>query len=236
MSAAHAGHAEEASVFAERVATRSVRLLSAADEGASVFKMAAPNTSGGMSSAAPPSAAEAQLLSKRHRRCFTFEDHLAVLRDAAAMKPFGDDLPWIHMIGNFETSETEEQYAKKEQILQDLSDYIRYINYVPRIAPRCSNSSGRKRSHAVASCLATPPEQVRAAEDQGIRGLQSMGLQLLTMRQTHELEIRQRELAVENRKLDIEERRPALEERKLALADKSTNLRLQNASRNAWTL
>ncbi|KAH8033717.1 hypothetical protein HPB51_015623 [Rhipicephalus microplus] len=117
-------------------------------------------------------------------------------------------------------SGTEEQYAKKEQILQDLSEYTRSINYVLRIAPRSSNSSGRKRSHAAASCLATLPEQVRADGEQGIRGLQSMGLQLLTMHQTHEFEIRQRKLAVENRKLDIEERRLALEERKLALAEK----------------
>lgn len=47
-----------------------------------------------------------------------------------------------------------------------------------------------------------------------------MGLQLLTMRQTHEFELRQKELQVEARKLDIEERRLALEERKLALAER----------------
>ncbi|KAL3228350.1 hypothetical protein MRX96_024011 [Rhipicephalus microplus] len=64
-------------------------------------------------------------------------------------------------------SGTEEQYAKKEQILQDLSEYTRSINYVLRIAPRSSNSSGRKRSHAAASCLATLPEQVRADGEQG---------------------------------------------------------------------
>nr|XP_037280386.1 uncharacterized protein LOC119173696 [Rhipicephalus microplus] len=64
-------------------------------------------------------------------------------------------------------SGTEEQYTKKEHILQELSDYVGSTNYVPRIAPRSSNSSGRKRSHAAASCLATPPEQVCAGEDQG---------------------------------------------------------------------
>lgn len=64
--------------------------------------MAAPYTSGGggMSSAAPPSAAQARLLAKRPRRCFTTEDDQAILREVAAMKPFGDDLQWIHVIGN----------------------------------------------------------------------------------------------------------------------------------------
>ncbi|KAL3208156.1 hypothetical protein MRX96_009744 [Rhipicephalus microplus] len=141
-----------------------------------------------MSSAAPPSTAQTELLAKRPQRCFTTEDDLAILREVVVMKPFGDGLQWIHMIGNLKCvlgreitlrslkdrvalligywrqedtrnlrkSGTEEQYAEKGQILQDLSDYIRSINYVPRMAPRSSNSSGRKRSHAAASCLATP--------------------------------------------------------------------------------
>ncbi|XP_037268896.1 uncharacterized protein LOC119160768 [Rhipicephalus microplus] len=71
-------------------------------------------------------------------------------------------------------SGTEEQYAKKEQILQDLSEYTRSINYVLRIAPRSSNSSGRKRSHAAASCLATLPEQVRADGEQVLLLLNSL--------------------------------------------------------------
>ncbi|XP_049276116.1 uncharacterized protein LOC125760283 [Rhipicephalus sanguineus] len=182
--------------------TRSFRLLNearAADERASVSKMTAPNTSGGgMSSAAPPSAAQVRLLAKRPRRCFTTEEDLVILREVTASKPFNDDLQWIHVIENLKRvlgreltlrslkdrvdlligywrqedtrnlrkSGTEEQYAEKEQILQDLSDYIRSINYVPIVAPRSSNSTGRKRSHAAASSLATPPEQLRADEDQ----------------------------------------------------------------------
>ncbi|KAH6930710.1 hypothetical protein HPB50_017590 [Hyalomma asiaticum] len=58
-------------------------------------------------------------------------------------------------------SGTEEQYAEKEQILQDLSDYVRSINYVPKVAPRSSGSSGRKRSQPAASSLSTPPEKAR---------------------------------------------------------------------------
>ncbi|KAH7968850.1 hypothetical protein HPB52_011776 [Rhipicephalus sanguineus] len=84
--------------------TRSFRLLSEvrpADERTSVFKMAAPNTSGGgMSSAAPPSAAQVRLQAKRPRRCFTTEEDLAILREVAASKPFNDDLQWIHVIEN----------------------------------------------------------------------------------------------------------------------------------------
>uniref|UniRef100_A0A6M2D9P0 Uncharacterized protein n=1 Tax=Rhipicephalus microplus TaxID=6941 RepID=A0A6M2D9P0_RHIMP len=158
-----------------------------------------------MSSAAPPSTAQTELLAKRPQRCFTTDD-LAILREVVVMKPFGDGLQWIHMIGNLKCvlgreitlrslkdrvalligywrqedtrnlrkSGTEEQYAEKGQILQDLSDYIRSINYVPRMAPRSSNSSGRKRSHAAASCLATPAEQVRADEDQVLLLLNSL--------------------------------------------------------------
>ncbi|KAL1444407.1 hypothetical protein MTO96_029884 [Rhipicephalus appendiculatus] len=196
--------------------------------------MAVPVTSGGgMSSAAPSSAAQVRLQAKRPRRCFTTEEDLAILREVAATKPFGDDLKWIEVIENLKRvlgrelalrglkdrvdlligywrqedtrnlkkSGTEEQYAEKEQILQDLSDYVRSINYVPKVAPRSSGSSDRKRRPAAASCLTTPPEkEVRADEGQGIRGLQSMGLQLLTMRQTHEFELRQKELEIEKKK------------------------------------
>lgn len=213
---------------------------------------------------------------------------------------------------NLRKSGTEEQYAEKEQILQDLSDYVRSINYVPKVAPRSSGSSGRNRSQPAASSLSTPPGRVRADEvlpgqhaaqlllsmtdpcrpaavdvtgeqcheeeeeqsqaqqqqqqewqheqqqqhhqqqerqhqqqqqeqqqlqqqpqppsaprqlvpvmaSRGIRGLQSMGLQLLTMRETHEFNLRQKELEIEERKLAVEERRLAHEERKLALAEK----------------
>ncbi|KAH7951667.1 hypothetical protein HPB52_011154 [Rhipicephalus sanguineus] len=60
--------------------------------------MAAPSTSGGgMSSAAPPSAAQVRLQAKRPRRCFNTEEDLAILREVAASKPFNDDLQWIHV-------------------------------------------------------------------------------------------------------------------------------------------
>ncbi|KAL1483858.1 hypothetical protein MTO96_050175 [Rhipicephalus appendiculatus] len=63
--------------------------------------MAVPITSGGgMSSAAPSSAAQVRLQAKRPRRCFTTEEDLAILREVAATKPFGDDLKWIEVIEN----------------------------------------------------------------------------------------------------------------------------------------
>nr|XP_037270312.1 probable basic-leucine zipper transcription factor R [Rhipicephalus microplus] len=62
-------------------------------------------------------------------------------------------------------------------------------------------------------------QRVPVTASTGIRGLQSMGLQSLSMRQMYEFEIRQRELAVKNRTLDIEERRLALEESKVALGE-----------------
>ncbi|KAH6939934.1 hypothetical protein HPB50_022672 [Hyalomma asiaticum] len=163
-----------------------------------------------------------RLLAKRLRRCFTTEEDLAILREVAATKPFGDDLKWVEVIANLKRvlgreltlrslkdrvdlligywrredtrnlgkSGTEEQYAEKEQILQDLSDYVRSINYVPKVAPRSLGSSGRNRSQPAASSLSTPPEKVRADEVlPGIRGLQSMGLQLLTMRETHQFDL-----------------------------------------------
>ncbi|KAH8036771.1 hypothetical protein HPB51_005260 [Rhipicephalus microplus] len=99
--------------------TRSFCLLREADERASVFKMAASNTTGGgMSSAAPPSAAEAQLLAKRPRRWFTAEDDLAILREVSAVKPFGDDLQWIRMIGNLKPA------LGREITLRSLKDLV----------------------------------------------------------------------------------------------------------------
>ncbi|KAH8021364.1 hypothetical protein HPB51_015511 [Rhipicephalus microplus] len=69
-------------------------------------------------------------------------------------------------------------------------------------------------------------QRVPVTASRGIRGLQSMGLQLLAMRQTHEFEIRRRQLAIENRKLDIEERQLALEERRQVLDEKKHELEM----------
>ncbi|KAH7959154.1 hypothetical protein HPB49_008963 [Dermacentor silvarum] len=199
-------------------------------------------------------------------------------------------------------SGTEEQYAEKEQILQDLSDYARSVNYVPKIAPRSAASAVRMKRPATPYRLTMPPtKQVRAEEaegqgqhaaqllltmpdqtpsspsvivgymeatdqhtieiipdnqqplkeedeeeqlqrtqlqrqqiqpppvarqqalpamNEGIRGLEGMELNLLTMRQSHEFELRQKELDIEKRKVDNEERRLALEARKLDLAER----------------
>lgn len=51
----------------------------------------------------------------------------------------------------------------------------------------------------------------------GIRGLQSLGLQLLAQREKNELDLRSRELEIEKMKVRNEERRLALDERRLAL-------------------
>ncbi|KAH7957896.1 hypothetical protein HPB51_028118 [Rhipicephalus microplus] len=51
----------------------------------------------------------------------------------------------------------------------------------------------------------------------GIRGLQSLGLQLLAQREKNELDLRSRELEIEKMKVRHEERRLALDERRLAL-------------------
>ncbi|KAH8027955.1 hypothetical protein HPB51_011559 [Rhipicephalus microplus] len=51
----------------------------------------------------------------------------------------------------------------------------------------------------------------------GIRGLQSVGLQLLAKREKNELDLRSRELEIEKMKVRHEERRLALDERRLAL-------------------
>ncbi|XP_049520722.1 uncharacterized protein LOC125944364 [Dermacentor silvarum] len=205
---------------------------------------------------------------------------------------------------NLRKSGTEEQYAEKEQILQDLSDYARSVNYVPKIAPRSAASAVRMKRPATPYRLTMPPtKQVRAEEaegqesgqhaaqllltmpdqtpsspsvivgymeatdqhtieiipdnqqplkeedeeeqlqrtqlqrqqiqpppvarqqalpamNEGIRGLEGMELNLLTMRQSHEFELRQKELDIEKRKVDNEERRLALEARKLDLAER----------------
>ncbi|KAK8772733.1 hypothetical protein V5799_024025 [Amblyomma americanum] len=44
---------------------------------------------------------------------------------------------------NLKKSGTEEQYTDKEQILQDLSDYARAVQYEPRIAPRSAGCAVR---------------------------------------------------------------------------------------------
>ncbi|KAK8785719.1 hypothetical protein V5799_007916, partial [Amblyomma americanum] len=44
---------------------------------------------------------------------------------------------------NLKRSGTEEQYTEKEQILQNLSDYARAVQYEPRIAPRSAGCAVR---------------------------------------------------------------------------------------------
>ncbi|XP_077486636.1 uncharacterized protein LOC144097906 [Amblyomma americanum] len=210
---------------------------------------------------------------------------------------------------NLKKSGTEEQYTEKEQILQDLSDYARAVQYEPRIAPRsagcavcwkkpgtthdasrtsraaqerrgasqleeelagdCAYSAepasqicvagendgspaaqlflsvydeelvlrpsaatsdnerdrmdgGQQQQSQVMSAQQEHPpsapssidndqrqpatrQQIMPAMGKGIRGLQSMGLQLLTMRETNEFHLRNKELAIERRKVENEE-------------------------------
>ncbi|XP_049518780.1 uncharacterized protein LOC125943483 [Dermacentor silvarum] len=58
--------------------------------------------------------------------------------------------------------------------------------------------------------------QVRDVQ-RGIRGLQSMGLELLTRREENDFILRQKEIELQHRKLDNDERRLALEEKKVFL-------------------
>ncbi|KAL3214170.1 hypothetical protein MRX96_051518, partial [Rhipicephalus microplus] len=122
-------------------------------------------------------------------------------------------------------SGTEEHYAEKEQILQDLWDYIRSINYVPRIAPKSSKQLWpQKKSRCCilsGDAAGTSSCRLKIKESEAYK---AWAYNSLSMRQMYEFEIRQRELAVENRTLDIEERRLALEESKLALAEKKHEL------------
>ncbi|XP_077498718.1 uncharacterized protein LOC144109802 [Amblyomma americanum] len=149
---------------------------------------------------------------------------------------------------NLKKSGTEEQYSEKEQILQDLSDYARAINYEPRIIPRSGGSVlSRKRQattdrttsvkRSVMDTRAGSTTLVQAAE--GIRGLQNLGLQLLTMREANEYELRQREIqnkkekiAIEKQKADNETRRIALEERKLELEERKHQLEVSRHERD----
>ncbi|KAK8770382.1 hypothetical protein V5799_013154 [Amblyomma americanum] len=51
---------------------------------------------------------------------------------------------------NLKKSGTEEQYTEKDQILQDLSDYARAVQYEPRITPRSAGCAVRKKRPATA--------------------------------------------------------------------------------------
>ncbi|XP_077519837.1 uncharacterized protein LOC144129574 [Amblyomma americanum] len=335
-----------------------------------------------------PTAAQARLLAKKSRKCYTAQEDLCLLREVAATRPFGDDTKWMTVIANvkeaisreltlrgvkdridlligywrqqdarnLKKSGTEEQYSEKEQILQDLSDYDRAINYEPRIIPRSGGSvQNRKRQAATdrttsvkrsvmdtragsttlvqaaegdcsasvaapsQSCVLgeiakpespaarlllstigqnppdTPPPADTAAYGEaeqpetdgregspstgglqqqqhhdpagqshqqtsgsargphqssagrqllpvtttGIRGLQNLGLQLLTMREANEYELRQREIqnenekiAIEKQKADNETRRIALEERKLDLEERKYQLEVSRHERD----
>ncbi|KAK8786888.1 hypothetical protein V5799_023336 [Amblyomma americanum] len=241
---------------------------------------------------------------------------------------------WIECAKRGGRSGTEDQYTEKEQILQDLSDYARAVQYEPRIAPRSAGCAVRWKKPGTAhdasrtsraaqerrgasqldelagdcSYLAEPASQICVAVEndgspaaqlflsvydeklvlgpsaatsdnerdrmdggqqqqsqvmsvqqehppsapssvdndqrepatrqqilpamgKGIRGLQRMGLQLLTMRETNEFHLRNKELAIERRKVENEERRLALEECKLELEEKK--LQLESSSREA---
>lgn len=57
-------------------------------------------------------------------------------------------------------SGTEEEYAEKEAILQDLWDYAQSINYQLRVAPRSAGSAARRRRRELAGDLTKNTEEL----------------------------------------------------------------------------
>ncbi|KAH8009540.1 hypothetical protein HPB51_018186 [Rhipicephalus microplus] len=49
---------------------------------------------------------------------------------------------------NLRKSGTEEQYGEREQLLQDVSDLMREVDYAPRTVPRKANGMGLSKKTA----------------------------------------------------------------------------------------
>ncbi|XP_065300805.1 uncharacterized protein [Dermacentor albipictus] len=73
--------------------------------------------------------------------------------------------------------------------------------------------------------------QVLPVTTRGTRGLQSIGLQLLTMREKHDYELRIKAHEIEKQKIENEVRRLALEERRLDLEEKKHELEVRRYDR-----
>ncbi|KAH8009526.1 hypothetical protein HPB51_018172 [Rhipicephalus microplus] len=50
---------------------------------------------------------------------------------------------------NLRKSGTEEQYGEREQLLQDVSDLMREVDYAPRTVPRKANGMGLSKKNGV---------------------------------------------------------------------------------------
>ncbi|KAK8772089.1 hypothetical protein V5799_024667 [Amblyomma americanum] len=110
---------------------------------------------------------------------------------------------------NLRKSGTEEQYTERDQLLQEISDMARDVGYMLRTVPRKASSTlAAKRklptgenSQALQNRLAgcknvfidDEPEENSQFTD-GIRGLQYLGMELLTRREDSEFKIKMKEL------------------------------------------
>ncbi|KAL3187775.1 hypothetical protein MRX96_024531 [Rhipicephalus microplus] len=69
---------------------------------------------------------------------------------------------------NLRKSGTEEQYGEREQLLQDVSDLMREVNYAPRTVPRKANGMGlSKKKRRGATTAHSTTSIVQGAQSPG---------------------------------------------------------------------